>query len=64
MGMPAFFYRIYYRSHSVKSLERNVLNYCGVAPVRTSLIGTVAAKDERAHAAWLEDMAAFGREGR
>lgn len=24
-GMPAFFYRIFYRAHSVKSLERNIM---------------------------------------
>ena len=41
MGMPAFFYRIYYRSHSVKSLKRNILEFVGVSPVRTTLIGMV-----------------------
>jgi putative NADPH-quinone reductase len=41
MGMPAFFYRVYYRAHSVKSLKRNILEFCGVSPVGTSLIGTV-----------------------
>jgi putative NADPH-quinone reductase len=41
MGMPAFFYRIFYRAHSVKSLRRNMLEFCGIAPVRTTLVGTV-----------------------
>jgi putative NADPH-quinone reductase len=27
MGMPAFFYRIYCRSHSVKNLRRNILEF-------------------------------------
>lgn len=26
MGMPAFFYRVYYRAHSLKSLKRNILD--------------------------------------
>ncbi len=44
MGMPAFFYRIFYRAHSVKSLKRNILEFCGVSPVRTTLIGLVEGK--------------------
>ncbi|WP_020405733.1 NAD(P)H-dependent oxidoreductase [Hahella ganghwensis] len=41
MGMPAFFYRLFYRSHSLKSLERNILRFCGVKPVKSTLIGLV-----------------------
>ena len=47
MGMPAFFYRLYYRAHSVRSLKRNVLEFCGISPVRTSLVGMVEAKGSR-----------------
>lgn len=61
MGMPAFFYRIYYRAHSVKSLQRNILDFCGIAPVRTTLIGTL--EDDRARARWLEKLAGLGRDG-
>jgi putative NADPH-quinone reductase len=56
MGMPAFFYRVYYRSHSVKNLKRNILEFCGVSPVRTTLIGMVEGKPA-ARAAWLARMA-------
>jgi len=48
MGMPAFFYRLYYRSHSVKSLKRNILEFCGISPVRTTLVGTVDSAAARA----------------
>ena len=41
MGMPSLFYRLYYRSHSVRSLARNILGFVGVKPVRVSLIGNV-----------------------
>lgn len=41
MGMPAPFYSWFYRSHSLKSLERNVLKTIGFGPVRHSLIGMV-----------------------
>lgn len=39
--MPALVYRAYFRAHSVKSLERNILGFVGVAPVHTTLIGGV-----------------------
>jgi putative NADPH-quinone reductase len=41
MGMPALVYRWYFRAHSVKSLERNVLGFVGISPVKETLIGTV-----------------------
>lgn len=63
MGMPAFFYRAYYRSHSVKSLKRNILEFCGFSPVRTSLVGMVEGSSPRVHELWLAKMATFGRAG-
>lgn len=61
MGMPAFFYRAYYRAHSVKSLKRNILEFCGVAPVRASLVGTIDAEGSRE--LWLAKVQALGRKG-
>ncbi|WP_018954018.1 NAD(P)H-dependent oxidoreductase [Thioalkalivibrio sulfidiphilus] len=60
MGMPAFIYRWFFRAHSLKSLERNVLKFCGIKPIRESLIGMVegsAAHREN----WLEKMRTLGR---
>ena len=62
MGMPAFFYRLYYRSHSVKSLKRNILEFCGISPVRTTLVGTVDSAAARALA--LAKVQMLGRSGR
>ncbi len=41
MGMPAAVYRWYFRAHSVKSLERNILGFVGFEPVHETLIGGV-----------------------
>lgn len=60
MGMPAFLYRLFYGAHSVKSLERNLLRFCGFGPVRTTLIGMVEGKRE-ARERWLSRMFALGR---
>jgi putative NADPH-quinone reductase len=61
MGMPGFFYRLYYRAHSVKSLRRNILGLAGFSPVRTSLLGMVETKGVRERA--LAKMAMLGRKG-
>ena len=39
MGMPAVINRWYFRAHSIKSLERNLLGIVGIAPVHETLIG-------------------------
>jgi putative NADPH-quinone reductase len=41
MGMPALVYRWYFRAHSVKSLERNILGFVGISPVDETLVGSV-----------------------
>ena len=60
MGMPAFFYRWYFRAHSLKSLERNILAFCGIGPVRTSLIGMVEGSSPARHQAWRDKLRALG----
>ncbi|WP_269632073.1 NAD(P)H-dependent oxidoreductase [Pelomonas sp. BJYL3] len=41
MGMPALVYRYYFRAHSLKSLERNILGFVGIAPIHETLVGMV-----------------------
>lgn len=62
MGMPGMLYRLVYRSHSLKSLERNILKFVGIAPVSSTVIGMVEASPER-RAEWLDHVQQLGREG-
>lgn len=62
MGMPAFFYELYFRAHSVKSLERNILKFVGIGPVSRSIIGAVEAS-QKSRTSWLNAMENFGRAG-
>jgi putative NADPH-quinone reductase len=62
MGMPALFYRVYYRAHSLKSLKRNILEFCGVSPVRTTVIGMVEGRKE-AREDWLTRLSVLGVQG-
>jgi putative NADPH-quinone reductase len=63
MGMPAFIYRWYYLAHSLRSLERNILGFCGIGPVKDTLIGMVDAIDATERKKWLSKMHRFGSDG-
>ena len=60
MGMPGFVYRWYFRAHSVKSLKRNVLGFCGIGPIRQSIIGMVETPDGAPRKKWLAEMRKLG----
>jgi putative NADPH-quinone reductase len=61
--MPALSYRWYFEAHSLRGPERSILGFCGIGPIRESLIGMVEAKDGRGRARWLEEMRALGKDG-
>ena len=62
MGMPALVYRWYFRAHSLKALERNILGFVGIAPVRETLVGMVENIDDDERRKWLDKLRALGRE--
>ena len=63
MGMPALVYRWYFRAHSIKSLERNILGFVGISPVNETLIGSVGNWDAKTAKKWLDKLEALGRLG-
>jgi putative NADPH-quinone reductase len=62
MGMPAAVYRYYFRAHSLKALERNILGFVGIAPIHETLIGLVDGLDDKARRQWFDKLRALGRE--
>lgn len=64
MGMPAVIYRWYFGAHSLKSLERNILAFCGFGPIRDTLIGNVESGDPRKRMKALRLLAQLGRDAR
>ncbi|MCW3474464.1 NAD(P)H-dependent oxidoreductase [Limobrevibacterium gyesilva] len=64
MGMPALVYRWYFGAHSLKSLERNILGFVGIGPIRESLVGMVASPDPSRRERWLAKMERLGGQGR
>lgn len=64
MGMPAPIYQWYFFAHGVRGLERNVLAFCGLKPVRQTLIGMVDGGGRGRHERNFERMRALGRRAR
>jgi putative NADPH-quinone reductase len=61
MGMPAPVYRYYFRAHSIKALERNILGFVGIAPIEETLIGLIESMDDKARAKWFRKLHELGR---
>jgi putative NADPH-quinone reductase len=64
MGMPVLLYRWYFGAHGPKSLERSILGFCGIGPIRESLFGMIDAAIAARRAGWLETMRRLGVQAR
>lgn len=60
MGMPALVYRWFYRAHSVKSLERNILGFVGFNPVNETLVGMAGNMKPEVAKKWLGKLEKLG----
>ncbi|MDE3194994.1 MAG: NAD(P)H-dependent oxidoreductase [Acidobacteriota bacterium] len=60
MGMPAAAFRFLSLAHGVKTLDRSILKFTGVAPIRTTLIGRVESGGAQWREKWIGKMREFG----
>lgn len=60
MGMPAFIYRWYFRAHSLRSLQRNILRFVGFGRVRSTIIGSAGSMTRAQREAWLQNLHDLG----
>jgi NAD(P)H dehydrogenase (quinone) len=61
MGMPGIIYRWYYGAHAVKMLRRNILEFMGVSPVKSTIFGSVEAVSAEQRRAWINQAESLGR---
>lgn len=54
-------WRWYFRAHSVKSLERNILGFTGISPVHETLIGQASHLTDADVKKWLVKLHEMGR---
>lgn len=63
MGMPGWFYRFYYGAHALKLVKRNILQFIGIGPVRSTIYGMVEAAGDEKRKEWLREVEALGHQG-
>jgi putative NADPH-quinone reductase len=61
MGGPAMFYRLVYGAHGLKGLERSILGFVGLRPIRDTAIGEVENMTRQQWQAWADEMRELGR---
>jgi hypothetical protein len=61
--VAALICRWYFRAHSIKSLERNILAFVGIAPVNETLVGMSGNMDVETARKWLAKLEELGRQG-
>ncbi|MES2834548.1 MAG: NAD(P)H-dependent oxidoreductase [Pseudomonadota bacterium] len=59
MGMPGLIYDLFFFAHSTRSFRRNILEFVGMKPVRTLIIGAVEGRDG---ARWLAQVERLGEQ--
>ncbi|MEM6462816.1 MAG: NAD(P)H-dependent oxidoreductase [Pseudomonadota bacterium] len=64
MGMPALAYRYYFMAHSLKNLQRNILGFAGIKPIRTTIFGLVENVSEKRSQKWMHTMRTIGSDAR
>ncbi len=62
MGMPALVYRWFFRAHGVRGIERSILDFVGIRPVRESFFGNVEGASDETRMKWLAAMRMHGRD--
>lgn len=61
MGMPGLLYRWYFRAHSLRSLQRNILRFVGFRRVRSTIIGSAASMTRAQREDWLKSVRGLGQ---
>jgi putative NADPH-quinone reductase len=64
MGMPAVVYRWYFGAHGLKSLQKSILSFVGIKPMRATLIGLVETMSAQSREKWLARVRGLGAAAR
>lgn len=61
MGIPAIAYRLFFLNHSIAAFRRNLLNFVGIRPVRTTIFGMIETGGPARHEKMLKTMSDLGK---
>ena len=60
MGMPGWFYRLWFGAYALKLLRRNILHFTGVAPIHATIHGGIESVSDDTRRQWLREAEALG----
>lgn len=60
MNTPTWYYRWIYKSPGVNSMKKSILNYCGIKPVKTTILGPVKNAENQKRTNWLKKVYKLG----
>ncbi|MFZ4766853.1 MAG: NAD(P)H-dependent oxidoreductase, partial [Roseimicrobium sp.] len=62
MDTPPWYYWLVYRMVGHRQLRSNILEFCGIKPVRTTSLGPVRHSSPAQREAWLQQVARYAKE--
>jgi len=61
MDTPPWYFRFFYKDAGINQMKRTILQFCGVAPVKVTRIGSVKDTNNAWKNSWLAKIKDFGR---
>ena len=63
LDQPGWYYRLFNGQPSNRAMKKNTLEFCGIAPVRITLLGPLRLSKPSAREKWLEKAGQLGSQG-
>ena len=60
MDQPGWYYRMFFGSPSINQLKKSILEFCGVKPVKVTIVGIIKTSDETQRRKWMDKVRILG----
>ncbi|HJY14193.1 MAG TPA: NAD(P)H-dependent oxidoreductase [Flavobacterium sp.] len=60
MDQPGWYYRIFFGRPSINQLKKSILEFCGVKPVKVTIIGIIKTSDKTQRKKWMDKVRISG----
>jgi len=60
MDQPGWYYRIFFVRPSINQLKKSILEFCGVKPVKVTIVGIIKTSDETQRKKWMDNVRISG----
>ena len=64
MDSPSWYFKWVYHSHSIRQLKKNILEFCGISPVKVTLITSMRKSSVTYRQNWLKEIGKMGKENK